>query len=414
MAGGINKLTVRRVAAMSPGDAPLSDGGGLRVAMNKSGSKKWIWRYSLNGRPDSISCGGDSVTLAEARATRDKYKAMVDRGQNPKSQQVVKTVRVDKVSVTLGEFAPKWFKEVKKPELKQTTPDNIRKAATWLNMVETHGEAYWATPLENITPELVVEALRPLREKNPSTFNRVLNRSKQIFDGAKGQKLLPLQAVNPFQRDVIKHLISLPKKGRDFEVKNYPSMPFSDCPKFFTWLLDKDAMSARCLRFLMMTGGRSQEALRAQWQEFNFRKRTWTIPGERMKTSRDHTVSLPDDVMAELEPLKGWHATYVFPGDRGAISSTALDNQLKDYCKEFSITDLDGIRRPVKHGFRTSFKLWSVRYGIEDLLSEAQLSHKPAGESRAAYLAGYQFDKEREKMLHRWCRFLHGDKDLFD
>ena len=52
------------------------------------------------------------------------------------------------------------------------------------------------------------------------------------------------------------------------------------------------------LKFILASGQRVEEVLHATWDEFDFEKRLWTIPGERRKTrgktSEPHLVPLTD------------------------------------------------------------------------------------------------------------------------
>jgi len=41
--------------------------------------------------------------------------------------------------------------------------------------------------------------------------------------------------------------------------------------------------------------------LNAKWPVFNFEKRIWTIPAERMKARKEHVVPLSNSAMALLE-----------------------------------------------------------------------------------------------------------------
>lgn len=423
MAGGFNKLSSRKVAAMAPGDAPLSDGGGLRVSINGGGSKRWIWRFSLNNQKASISCGGNTVTLAEARTTRDKYKGLVDRGIDPRSQVAkpdVKQARVDKTSVTFGEFAQEWFEQVKAPTLKQTG-DAKRKNANWLNMVRDHGADFWGQPFEAITIETVASSMRELNDAHPSTWKRCINRCQQIYDAAEGRKLAPADKINPFLTSKLKHYIRIPKKGKDFEQRPWPAMEFEQAPAFFQWCGQKGYVSNLALQWLMLSATRSQEARGALWGEVDFRRKLWIVQATRMKAANDHIISLPPTLKEFLKavPRRG-DSELIFPGlhrsqgKYGLISDTALRKQLQMYCETYDLWDVMGTnRRPSLHGFRTTFKLWSIDQEIPEEYSEAQLSHK--GDAVAErYKAGYTYDKQRGDVLERWAQYLHGRKSLFD
>ena len=59
---------------------------------------------------------------------------------------------------------------------------------------------------------------------------------------------------------------------------------------------------------------RPSEASNASWSEFDFDKKEWNIPAERMKVRFLHTVPLSSQVMAlieQLRPMTG-HNKYLF------------------------------------------------------------------------------------------------------
>ena len=55
-----------------------------------------------------------------------------------------------------------------------------------------------------------------------------------------------------------------------------------------------------CFRFLVLTAARGGEARLATWDEIDLKVREWRIPGQRMKTGREHVVPLSDAALAVL------------------------------------------------------------------------------------------------------------------
>ncbi len=56
-------------------------------------------------------------------------------------------------------------------------------------------------------------------------------------------------------------------------------------------------------KILMLTGVRTVELRMAEWEEFDFDKRVWEVPVERVKMRRPHLVPLPDQVVAALREI---------------------------------------------------------------------------------------------------------------
>ncbi|MEZ5519847.1 MAG: Arm DNA-binding domain-containing protein, partial [Gammaproteobacteria bacterium] len=51
----IHKLTPRKVATAGPGK--YEDGGGLRLVVSNHGAKKWVLRFTINGKRREMGLG---------------------------------------------------------------------------------------------------------------------------------------------------------------------------------------------------------------------------------------------------------------------------------------------------------------------------------------------------------------------
>ena len=72
------------------------------------------------------------------------------------------------------------------------------------------------------------------------------------------------------------------------------------------------------MEFMMLTFTRTNELILAQWNEFDFNERVWSIPAERMKMKRPHLVPLSKQALTILEQLKkiNGNRDWVFPSYR--------------------------------------------------------------------------------------------------
>ena len=78
-------LTVKQLEAIvSP--SRYNDGNGLYLEVDKSGGKRWLYRYQLNGKRTTHGLGGyhpKTNSLAIARSKAIECKALVNKGIHP-------------------------------------------------------------------------------------------------------------------------------------------------------------------------------------------------------------------------------------------------------------------------------------------------------------------------------------------
>ena len=69
-------------------------------------------------------------------------------------------------------------------------------------------------------------------------------------------------------------------------------------PAFMTELRRRTDAGARPLEFLILTAARSGEVVGAAPGEFDKQTATWTVPGSRMKSGKEHRVPLSAPALA--------------------------------------------------------------------------------------------------------------------
>ena len=79
-------LSSGKIARARPGKKPLKlfDERGLYLLLHPSGGSWWRFKYRFAGRESALALGVyPEVSIAEARARRDRYRAMLADGTNP-------------------------------------------------------------------------------------------------------------------------------------------------------------------------------------------------------------------------------------------------------------------------------------------------------------------------------------------
>jgi len=150
---------------------------------------------------------------------------------------------------------------------------------------------------------------------------------------------------------------------------------------------------------LILTATRTNEVIRALWDEFDLEKKIWIVPAARMKGGVEHRIPLSIQALAVLESLKLLRQNdFLLPGARYGkpLSNMAMLQLLKRMERD----DLTA------HGFRSTFRDWAgetTHYPRE--VAEAALAHTIKNKAEAAYARGDLFVK-RAAMMQDWADFF--------
>ena len=144
----------------------------------------------------------------------------------------------------------------------------------------------------------VINIVEPHWTTKNETINRVRNRIELVLDWATVRKLRtgdnPARWKGNLDKLLADRAIVAPVVG-------HRALPASELYGFMQWLRQVDGTAARCLEFVVLTASRSGEARLATWAEIDLKNKTWSIPGERMKSGRPHNVPLSDEAVALLQ-----------------------------------------------------------------------------------------------------------------
>lgn len=144
-----------------------------------------------------------------------------------------------------------------------------------------------ALPVAAVDTALVMKILEGIWMRRPETAGRVRGRLEAILDWATARQYR--EGENPARwRGHIDKL--LPAKSKVRPVRHHQAIAYLGVPAFMAELCFREGVSARALEFTVLTAVRSNETIGAQWSEIDLESRLWTVPGERMKSGRQHRV----------------------------------------------------------------------------------------------------------------------------
>jgi integrase len=379
------KLTARRVEAIrTPGR--YADGLGLHLVVRQTGSKSWVLRTTIDGKRRDAGLGGyPTVKLARARELAMELRLEVAEGRDPRAQRRRSEVPTFRQAAEryVTTNAARWR--------------NPKTAINWHGSLTIH-----AFPLlgdlrvDEIVRGDVVAVLDPVWTERPAAARKLRQHIKAVFSDAMARGHIE---VNP-AGDVID--AALPKMPA---VKShFRALPYAEVgPALETIEADAASWASRlCLRFLVLTAARSGEARGAAWDEIDLQARTWTIQPERMKANRAHRVPLSGqavDVLREAARLRD-ESGLVFP------STLRPGRPLSDMTLTKLLRDHDLADRATVHGFRTSFKTWTMEATDTPwAVGEAALAHSLGDATAQAYSRSDLFERRRQ-LMQSWADYI--------
>ena len=394
MARQTERLSALQVAKL---DKPgyYCDGAGLYLQVSKSGSKSWIMRYTLDGKPCEMGLGSfQTFTLAEARQRATAQRKLLADGIDPLAKkhgdQLVK--RMADANIITFDKAAAAFIQANSPAWR-----NVKHGDQWRNTLATYASpVIGALPVSKIETAHVLRILSPIWAAKTETATRVRGRIEKILDWAKVQGYRT--GDNPAAwRGHLSEALPTPSKVAD--AGHHAALPWAEIGAFMVALRAAQGAGARAMELIILTATRTSEVLNAKWAEFDLDAGLWVIPKERMKGFREHRVPLSAAALAVLEKAKVelTGGEFVFTGSkRAALSNMTCLATLK----RMGRSDL------TVHGFRSTFRDWvseSTSYPRD--VVEAALAHVRGDKTEAAYFRSDLFDKRR-RMMAEWATFV--------
>lgn len=406
MARLVEKLTPLGVAKLKK-SGYHGDGAGLWLQVSGSGSKSWIFRFTLNGKQREMGLGAlHTVTLPEARAKAKDCRLLLLEGKDPldaRNMSMLADALERAKMMTFDQCATAYI------DAHRSGWKNAKHVSQWENTLATYASPIIGKlPVASVDTALVVKVLTPIWQVKTETATRLRGRIEKILGWATTSKYR--QGENPARWSG--HLENLlAKPGKMAKVVHLPALPWQDIGQFMCALRERDGVAARAVELTILTATRSGEVRGATWSEIDVDEALWTIPAERMKGKREHQVPLSTAALALLEKMPRVNA-FVFPGTKrdtplSDMSLTTVLRRMSDareLNQDARWVDKKGSDITV-HGFRSTFRDWcaeSVANSFPREVCEHALAHSLPDKVEAAYRRGTLIDK-RKLLMQAWA-----------
>ncbi|MDB2504999.1 integrase domain-containing protein [Gammaproteobacteria bacterium] len=369
----------------------LSDGNGLALAITPSNSKIWRHKYTrpFSTKRRTITYGPyPAITLIDARRRRDDDKALLAKGIDPfTNKELLHAEQASARENTFKSVASRWL-EVKRSEVVEDTALSI-----WRSLELYVFPVIGSRPVHELTAPMVIKALEPLEAKGTlETVKRVNQRINEIMVWSVNTGLV---AANPLAG--IQNAFRKPLKA------NLPSLPPSELPTLLHHIstAKMKTVTRRLIYWLLHTMVRPSEAAGTAWHEIDFDKRIWTIPGERMKRRKPHSVPLSNQSISILSSMRAISGDkiYVFPSDIHPSKS------IHPQTANAALKRLGYGGRLVAHGLRSIASTFLNESGQNRDLVESALAHADQDSVRAAYNRA-DYLEQRRALMEFWSNHI--------
>ena len=387
----VGRLTTRYVETVKT-EGLHGDGGNLFLKVGDGGSKSWMFRHQVNGKVRKYGLGPFiTVSLADARQRAEVIRKQLLDGIDPREVQ-----RAEKEAAAVAQANSISFDDATAAYIKshQAGWKSDKHAAQWQATLSTYASpVFGKLPVSAIDTGMVMRVLEPIWASKNETAHRVRGRIEAVLSWAKVRGYR--SGENPATwRDNLKHL--LPARNKVHKIEHHAALPYAELPAFMRDLRERFGVAALALEFAILTATRTSETLNAAWSEFD--NAIWTIPPERMKADREHSVPLCDRGLAIVQQMQTVRSgEFVFPGaKRGRpLSNMAMLTTLR----RMDRGDLTA------HGFRATFKTWATeKTSYQREVIEVALAHTIGGKVEKAYQRGDLLEKRRQ-LMDAWAAF---------
>lgn len=361
----------------------LNDGNGLRLQIRPDGAKYWMLRYLLGGRESTAGLGPyPEISLEEARKKAAKARTLIADGIRPAVERKVRVARnIAKAEATFEVVAEEWLARNKS----HWSGHHHERNAGLVRRILL--PKLGGLPMEEITEQILLSVLREAYDSGiKESARRARGVASQVFAYAKDT----YRATHNPARELAGNR-SLKKP----EVRHFEALKPAQVGAMLRKLDESEAepVTRAALLLMLYTGLRDYSVRGAQWKEIDLEAGIWTVPGSRMKSRREHRVSLPRQAVKALEGLGEIHGSkpesFVFPswGKNGFLAENTLRTAL--HRMGFKVT---------AHGFRSLITDLLNESGFNSDAIERQLDHQSKDKVRAAYLRSEWMDYRRTMM----------------
>lgn len=393
----MGSLTVKKVESLIKGiPGKYADGGGLYLAVPKSGLPFWFLRYSINGKRREMTlakCANLSLAEARAEAVMQKKQLVVEKVDPLFLKQRAKQHKMQ----TVDDLFVDWHKGNVKRLKHHNIPERV-----YRKDIAPHIGA--AAPNKVVARDIqyIIESIT--ESGRPTIANDALLYLKQLFNhGIK----LDVVGANPASAFNV-------SDAGGVEQSKDRALTLDELTQVFKVFRENKDSFARenylACALLVTLGVRKGELTEASWQEFDLEAAIWELPKERSKSGVGIIIPLPELCLTWLKELhmRAAGSPYVFPNRRSSknpyMGADTLNRAITKLFgheagkKKQPPNKMGDIKHFSVHDLRRTCRTMLAQLGVPGHVAERCLNHKLKG-VEGIYNKHDYLDERREALV---------------
>lgn len=387
----LDALTVKRHKTGILSDA--APHRGLRLVVNKSGSKTWIYRYRNSdnklrqiklGEYPAMSLSDARAALLQQRSIRNEYGDPREYKKNKREKLREQNIQKAKEGYLVSEMIEHYLTEHIAHHRKYKGQVECRRMLE-MDVLPDLGKM----PVVSVKRSHVHDLIQKITVRAPRIACMVKAELKGAFEHAISAGRVDMDYVNPTFG------VKTPKmKARKRAFSD------SELTQFLTWLPTSGLSESckRALNLMLLTGCRGGEVVSIEWSNISFNQAELLLP--KTKNGTSHTVYLSSQAVALLRCIdkKG---SFLFPSP----------NQKTKSIKQKAIVDqvinhraASGLAHWTSHDLRRSVGTGLARLGCSRVIQDRILNHVDS--SVSGIYDRHSYDAEAKEWWQRWADHL--------
>lgn len=348
---------------------------GVRVTDKGKRSFFLLARFPPSTNPTRRVLGEyPALELAAARDKARDWLALLDKGIDPKRQmeterQARETEESDKKDRAFETVLDRFIKIRRRDGLRRVQDDEWDFNRDCL-------PKWRGKPVDEITMADILDVVEGIRDRGAE--RQALNMAQKIGTFLNWCADEELIIASPYRPKRIASAIGK-KKSRSRKLTD------DEIRAFWVAIHDMGPVERDVYKLLLLTGQRLNDIARMSWSEVDIAKAKLTIPAERFKSERDHTLPLTPQVLEILDGVKRWkNCPWVFslngrtPITMGGKVKVRLDAKMLVALQELTGDKKTKLVHWINHDIRRTVRTRLSELDIMDEVAEAVIGHVPS------------------------------------